>query len=293
VKDRTLNPQLYELSRAIPARLIEKAPQGKFGNYVPHFVVVQILLATVGPYDWQLVEVLRGSVPGITTKDGREWPPLQDAVVGAVYRLTCTIDGEQVTIEEIGVADGPAFENNDAGRLKKAASDAMKRCGMRLGIGIQLWCKRPDQFFLNNVLRGDEDVAVPEAEIIGGEEDDEAHTALVLVDDGEHLPVSEVLDELDAEIVMSEADEQWAALLALCDSTINPRDNKDHLKKLIATMYRVSAEVGWPDDALAKAIAREDGISSLDDMSKDHLLSFARRTQDWLRKAVSEASKED
>ena len=37
--------QLYELSRKFPKDWIKKAPKGKFGNYVPHPVITQRLLA--------------------------------------------------------------------------------------------------------------------------------------------------------------------------------------------------------------------------------------------------------
>ena len=50
--DRTVAPELYELSRVIPKHLVKPAPKGKFGSFVPHYVIVQSLLATVGPYEW-------------------------------------------------------------------------------------------------------------------------------------------------------------------------------------------------------------------------------------------------
>lgn len=170
---KTGNPDLYELTRHMPARLIEQAPEGKSGSYVPHFVVGQALLATVGPFDWELVEVLRSEVPSVTTKNGKTWDGLPDAVVGAVYRMRCVVDGREVTIEEAGSVQAGPWETNDGERLKKAASDALKRCAMRLGVAIHLWCKREDQWFINRLLGG----VTVEADgpvLVGVEADDEA-----------------------------------------------------------------------------------------------------------------------
>lgn len=167
------SPQLYELTKHIPARLIESAPQGKSGSYVPHYVIVQALLATVGPYDWELVEALRGRVEGTTTKKGDVYPPLEGTVVGAVYRLRCVVDGRTVTIEEPGSCESGPWETNDGERLKKASSDALKRCAMRLGVALHLWCHRDDQWFVNRVLAGGEDEKQEGSVLVGVEADDE------------------------------------------------------------------------------------------------------------------------
>jgi hypothetical protein len=173
MRDRASDPTLYELARPFPAHLIEKPPQGKFGTYVPHFVVTQALLAYTGPYDWRLVEILRGSVPGTTTKDGTAYPQLTDAIVGVVGELTVNIDGGRVTIQEAGSCESPAFDNNDGERLKKAASDAIKRCAMRVGLGLHLWCKRGDQYFLSKVLRGVEEDITDDTVTVAGDQGDE------------------------------------------------------------------------------------------------------------------------
>lgn len=146
------SPELYALVKPVNPKFIEKPPAGKYGQYVPHFIISQIIVATVGPFDWQLVEMLRGDVPEFTTKSGTTYPKLDNAIIGCVYRMTVNIDGETVVIEEIGSADQEAFENNDGERLKKAASDALKRCAMRLGVAIHLWCKRDDQYILRTLM---------------------------------------------------------------------------------------------------------------------------------------------
>lgn len=173
MRSKADSPQLYELTRTIPKRLIEKAPQGRHGDYVPHFVIEQTLLAIVGPFDFTVTEILRAPVPEFTSKEGKTYPALPNAIVGVVSRLTVTIDGRVTTIDEAGSCTAEAFEDNDGERLKKAVSDALKRCAMRLGVGLHLWCKRADQFFINQVLRGDEKVAEDEAPVVGVEGGDE------------------------------------------------------------------------------------------------------------------------
>ena len=173
--------QQYKLARAIPKKYIEKKP-GSGADYVPHFVTEQVIIASVGAFDWELVEILRGYVPRWDKKDKggtviHSEGPINDAVVGVVYRMTLTIDGREVVIEETGSCDAAAYENNDAERLKKATSDALKRCAMRVGVGLHLWCKRPEQFFLPRFIR-DAEAAESEHEdtevVVGVEgEDDE------------------------------------------------------------------------------------------------------------------------
>ena len=51
--------QLFELSRKFPKEWIKKAPKGKFGNYVPHPVITQRLLEVCGPFNWEVVELIR------------------------------------------------------------------------------------------------------------------------------------------------------------------------------------------------------------------------------------------
>ena len=107
MRSKADSPQLFELTRAVPKKFIKTPPAGKQGSYVPHFVVTQWILATLGPFDWELVQILRGLVePTYYTKveDGHAFGDvkregLEDAVVGAVYRLTVMIDGQRVVIE--------------------------------------------------------------------------------------------------------------------------------------------------------------------------------------------------
>ena len=127
----------------VPEKFVQEAP--KFGKYVPHYVIVQWLLATVGPFDWELVEVLRGDSRGTVKQVDID---LHNVIVGVVYRLTVVVDGHRVMVEEVGEVDAYT-KTGDGARLKHCTSDALKRCAMRLGIAIQLWCEAAsDEHFL-------------------------------------------------------------------------------------------------------------------------------------------------
>ena len=146
---------LVELARRFPDGFVER----KDGNdYVAHHVVNQRLLSIVGPFDFELVEVIRGDVPAVAPDPhGRSrrakagTPALDNVVVGGVWRLTCSIDGRRVRIEEVGDVGDVHNWPHDGARLKDAASDALKRCAMRLGLGLHLWAQ--EHYFLDRQVR--------------------------------------------------------------------------------------------------------------------------------------------
>jgi hypothetical protein len=137
--------QLERLAKPFPARLIHDNPSGG-GSYVKHSVVTEKLLAVVGPFSFELVKEIRGAVAGTepnpsgkSDRARRGSPPLADAIVGAVCRLSVEIDGRSVWIEEVGDCESPLNWPHDGARLKDAMSDALKRCAMRLGVTLHLW----------------------------------------------------------------------------------------------------------------------------------------------------------
>ena len=133
--------QLRDLAEPFPAHLVKKPPQGKFGSYVPHSTVNERALSVVGPFSFEVVEVIRGHAHSVTQNKGKSNEvvyPARDAVVGCLGRLTCEIDGRTVSIVEAGDVEGAAAQE-DGANLKEAASDAFKRCWMRLGLGLHLW----------------------------------------------------------------------------------------------------------------------------------------------------------
>ena len=135
-----MSEQLYELSRPFPDRLVKQKP-GKFAaSYVEHSVVSQRLLEVVGPHDFAIDRI-------VTSPDG--------VVVGCTATLTVEVDGRRVSITEVGDVERPDPAANGT-NLKNASSDAIKRCAMRLGVGLHLWSQ--DNYYLNTALekrRGD------------------------------------------------------------------------------------------------------------------------------------------
>ena len=147
MKDWSTSPDLYD------------------GHYVPHYIIEQAILATVGPYQWELVEILRGPTSGFVKGEERSF---DDVIVGAVYRMTLTIDGQPVSVEEPGECGEAYTASSDGARLKKASSDAFKRCAMRFGVGLHLWCKTPAEYFVNGLLRTDLDTIEEDDVLVTG-----------------------------------------------------------------------------------------------------------------------------
>lgn len=159
--------QLARLARPFPEKFVHTNPSGG-GHYVTHSVVNEKLLAVVGPFTFELVEIVRGDVPeilpnpqGKSQRAKSGMPALSGAVVGAVCRLTVTVDDTQVSIEEVGDCEQPHNWPHDGARLKDAMSDALKRCAMRLGVGLHLWSQH--EFTLYEQLAGRAGTEQPQA----------------------------------------------------------------------------------------------------------------------------------
>ena len=128
-----MSDQLYELSRPFPSSLVKQKP-GKFAaSYVEHSVVSQRLLEVVGPYSFAVDRI-------VTNAEG--------VVVGCTATLTVEVDGREVSITEVGDVEHPG--QNSGSNLKNAASDALKRCAMRLGVGLHLWSQ--ENYYLDKAL---------------------------------------------------------------------------------------------------------------------------------------------
>ena len=125
---------LLKLSKPFNPRFIEKKGGSFSADYVSHSTVNEFLLGILGPFDWQLVQVLH-------EPDG--------AISGVVYRLSVEIDGRMVHVEEVGSIQQGGNKNN-GDRMKDAASDSLKRCAMRLGLGLHLWLQ--DKYILHSTL---------------------------------------------------------------------------------------------------------------------------------------------
>lgn len=150
---QAMSPSLLERMKPFPKHLIHENPSGG-GSYVKHSVVVQRLLDLFDAYDFEVVTILRGQVAAVqpnpqgNSKRAKEGSPaLEDAVVGAVCRLTVDIDGRPTRIEDVGDCEQPHNWPHDGARLKDATSDAIKRCAARLGIGLHLWSQNESYLY--------------------------------------------------------------------------------------------------------------------------------------------------
>lgn len=125
--------QLAQLARKFPDSLVKQKP-GKFAAaYVEHGVIVQRLLEVVGPFTFRV------DTP-ITNADG--------TVVGCLATLEVVVDERFVSVTEVGDVEHPS--GNNGSNLKNASSDALKRCAMRLGLGLHLWTG--DAYYLDRSL---------------------------------------------------------------------------------------------------------------------------------------------
>lgn len=148
--------QLADLARPFPRAFVQTNPSGG-GSYVSHSEVTQWLLMVVGPFSFEVVELIRGYVDakppnpkGTSAKAKAGSPALDGAVVGCLGRLSCTVDGKAVTVVEVGDCESPHNWAHDGARAKDAASDSIKRCAMRLSVGLHLWAQ--DNYFLRRKL---------------------------------------------------------------------------------------------------------------------------------------------
>lgn len=140
--------QLTRLAVPFPQSMIEQKPGGFAADYVAHHTVTQRLLEVVGPYSFGVTELIRGV-------DGQ--------VEGALCELAAEVDGREVSIVEVGDCENPSNWKTDGQRAKDAASDAFKRCAMRLGLGLHLWVGDRN-YFLDRHLKDAEDAGGPGAD---------------------------------------------------------------------------------------------------------------------------------
>ncbi len=113
-----------KLTANFPKEVVRPAPKGKFGKYVPHHLYTQRLVDVIpGGYDF--------SYDIIRDKD--------NSIVGA--RCTLYFKDADQTIVEVGDVDVHQIARNitESEILKLAVSDGIKRCCMRIGLGLELW----------------------------------------------------------------------------------------------------------------------------------------------------------
>lgn len=159
---------LTRLSKPVAPQFVKQPAPGKYGTYVDHEIINQILLLTVGPFSFEIQQVFYNP---------------EGLLDGCTASLTATVDGKEVTITEAGDCEHAANKKTQGERLKNAASDALKRCSMRLGLGLHLWAGEQD-YFLYTTLSSRGDTAQPR-------ESGDVHTA-------ERRPISPPSDVAEA-----------------------------------------------------------------------------------------------
>jgi len=132
--------QLERLAQPFPQNSMKTKPDSSRAAYVPHGVVTQKALEVVGPYTLEIGGLIRGLAPEVPGKNGKPgFPAVQNAVTGALVTIKATIDGQEIAITEVGECENPAVRKTDGERAKMAISDGIKRCWMRVGLGLHLW----------------------------------------------------------------------------------------------------------------------------------------------------------
>ena len=117
--------QLQSLAKRIPKSYIKTKPGGFAADYCSHADVQQMLIAKLGvPPSQEVTQIIRSS---------------EGQAQGVVLRMVFNIDGQTVVIDEVGECERPG--QNEGLNVKNAVSDAVKRCAMRIGLGLELWCQ--------------------------------------------------------------------------------------------------------------------------------------------------------
>ena len=138
MKLRVMQQQLRDLVKRIPQSYVKTKPGGFQADYVSHADIQQILLAKVGPVSQEVTQIIYNS---------------DHVLQGCVLRCTFVIDGQTVVVEEAGDVERPG--SNNGSNLKNAVSDAIKRCAMRVGVGLHLWSQ--ENYVLDQMAQKDED----------------------------------------------------------------------------------------------------------------------------------------
>ena len=120
-----MTTQLQSLAKRIPKSYIKQKPGGFAADYCSHADVQQMLIAKLGvPPSQEVTQIIRSS---------------EGQAQGVVLRMAFNIDGQTVVIDEVGECERPG--QNEGLNVKNAVSDAVKRCAMRIGLGLELWCQ--------------------------------------------------------------------------------------------------------------------------------------------------------
>lgn len=129
-------PQLQRLAQPPPERMVAQIPGS--GNrpavdYLPHYHVQQILLYQLGAYNWSVQQIIPTGLSG------------DDAWV-CVGCIDTVIDGHPFGVAGVGLGRDP----------KTAESDSLKRAASKIGVGLSLWAKGGDAYWLPTQWKHDQ-----------------------------------------------------------------------------------------------------------------------------------------
>ena len=129
--------QLQDLAKRLPEKWIKEKGTGFAVNYkasyCSHGDIQQLLLAKLGPTSQRVVKIIYNTEGNM--------------IQGVILEMVFHIDLEPVVIQEIGESERDT--GNNALNLKNSVSDAIKRCAMRVGLGLELWT---DNYALDKAL---------------------------------------------------------------------------------------------------------------------------------------------
>ena len=126
--------QLMDLAKRLPEKWIQEKGTGFSAKYCSHGDIQQALLAKVGPTSQRVIKIIHAQEGNI--------------IQGVILEMQFIIDLEPVVIQEIGETERDT--GNNALNLKNSVSDAVKRCAMRVGLGLELWT---ENFALDKALQ--------------------------------------------------------------------------------------------------------------------------------------------
>jgi len=127
------------LSKPWNKKLVKKLNKG-FGDidYVEHTQVTQKLIAVSPDWNFNIEKYIEDTVEDM---NGIQ----RTFIAGAQVSITMKVDNEYLTRSEVGMCDKPFFHSdpnkvyNNGQRAKECVSDAIKRCAMRFGVGLELY----------------------------------------------------------------------------------------------------------------------------------------------------------
>lgn len=169
MSESPVGPQQHALIEAFHPSLIKKKPGASGANYVSHSEYQQRLVRALGRMpDFAVQEFIFDDYQE-RKKDGQVVASATNVITGCKAQMSAVIDGERVTVVEVGDVENPMVNKTNGERAKMAASDAYKRCCLRLaGLGLHMyaddkWVELPEEETPWTLVRGRLN-ALPEGE---------------------------------------------------------------------------------------------------------------------------------